>query len=129
MRAISALLASTQSQDTEGQPFTIRKTRGPEREPIAFSPTVSCTGQEKDKETASLSDPTGEMHYRARAYSPRQMRFVQLDPPIDRRANHYSYVSNRPVSITDASGMAPVQSLKEILPYSSSSTVRKGWRF
>jgi len=67
------------------------------------------TGQERDKETASPSggfDTTGEMHYRARAYSPRQMRFLQNDPPVERRPEaHYAYVSNNPVSSTDSSGL------------------------
>jgi len=45
------------------------------------------------------------MHYRARAYSPRQMRFLQNDPPVGRRAEHqYAYVSNNPVSQSDPSG-------------------------
>ena len=58
------------------------------------------TGQEKDKETADASDATGEMHYGARAYSPRQMRFVQNDPPVWNLPElHYSYVKNRPISV------------------------------
>jgi RHS repeat-associated protein len=63
------------------------------------------TGQEKDAETASTANPTGEMHYRARAYSPRQMRFLQVDPPLAQRAaDHYTYVKNRPVSHIDPEG-------------------------
>ena len=46
------------------------------------------------------------MHYRARAYSPRQMRFLQNDPPVGNRAEqHYAYVANNPVSGTDPEGM------------------------
>jgi hypothetical protein len=45
------------------------------------------------------------MHYRARAYSPRQMRFVQNDPPVGNRpALHYAYVRNRPVELLDYYG-------------------------
>jgi len=64
------------------------------------------TGQERDRETASNADATGEMHYRARGYSPRQMRFLQNDPPPDRRAEfHYAYVQNNPVMRLDPWGM------------------------
>jgi len=70
-------------------------------------PTLG-TGQEKDKETATTSDATGEMHYRARAYSPRQMRFVQNDPPVIRRAEaHYAYLQDAPTNATDSSGQGP----------------------
>jgi RHS repeat-associated protein len=70
-----------------------------------FPEPAPGTGQEKDKETATLSDPTGEMHYRARAYSPRQMRFVQNDPPTLRRARHqYLYVDNAPTMQVDPTG-------------------------
>jgi RHS repeat-associated protein len=63
------------------------------------------TGQEKDGETASTANPTGEMHYRARAYSPRQMRFLQNDPPVGRRAEaHHAYAAGRPVSRSDPYG-------------------------
>ena len=45
------------------------------------------------------------MHYRARAYSPRQMRFVQMDPRIDRRhEHHYRYSSGRPIDTIDPTG-------------------------
>jgi len=48
------------------------------------------------------------MHYRARAYSPRQMRFLQNDPPVGRRAEHqYAYVGNNPVSVSDPDGQDP----------------------
>ncbi len=45
------------------------------------------------------------MHYRARGYSPRQMRFLQNDPPFARRAEHqYRYANNNPVSHIDPDG-------------------------
>ena len=70
-----------------------------------FSQPSLGTGQEKDKETATASDATGEMHYRARAYSPRQMRFVQMDPPVHRRAaNHYAYAAGLPNRLVDPDG-------------------------
>jgi RHS repeat-associated protein len=63
------------------------------------------TGQEKDAETASTANPTGEMHYRARAYSPRQIRFLQNDPPVSQRGeHHYVFVVNAPVSSRDPKG-------------------------
>jgi len=66
------------------------------------------TGQERDRETASNADATGEMHYRARGYSPRQMRFLQNDPPVGNRAEqHYAYVANNPISLRDPEGTDP----------------------
>jgi len=68
-------------------------------------PSGLLTGQEKDKETATASDPTGEMHYRARAYSPRQMRFVQMDPSGGNGdEQQYAYATNGPVQHVDPQG-------------------------
>ena len=54
---------------------------------------------------------TGLYHYRARAYSPKLGRFLQLDP-IDFDGNDlniYRYVANNPINLTDPSGeIAPV---------------------
>jgi len=45
------------------------------------------------------------MHYRARGYSPRQMRFLQNDPLTSlRAADHYAYCVGNPVSRSDAAG-------------------------
>jgi len=46
------------------------------------------------------------MHYRARSYDPRLGRFIQMDPPRSRRAqHHYVYASNGPANFLDPLGL------------------------
>ncbi len=57
------------------------------------------TGREREAES-------GLMYYRARWYDPQQARFISEDPVgFQGGMNKYSYVSNNPVSKTDATGL------------------------
>jgi len=46
------------------------------------------------------------MHFRARSYDPRLGRFIQKDPPLERRVtHHYLYTSNTPANRRDPTGL------------------------
>ncbi len=64
-------------------------------------PAYSFTGREYDAES-------GLGYFRARYYDPHTGRFTAEDPiGFEAHTNFYTYVSNRPILLTDPSGMAP----------------------
>ncbi len=75
-------------------------------EDLEFSQAVAdrhgFAQREKDVESSL-------MHYRARSYDPRIGRFIQKDPPVERRSEfHYLYASNSPTSRRDPTGTQDV---------------------
>jgi RHS repeat-associated protein len=67
---------------------------------------------------AQLLDTADDLYYlRARMYSPSTARFLQLDPlsspSTEPYVASYAYARNRPIVLSDASGMSPVEAFDE----------------
>ncbi len=81
-------------------------------EPAASDPNhpnpFLFTARRFDKET-------GLYHYRARAYNPYIGRFLQTDP-AKQGMNWYTYCANRPLSLTDPSGLVILIVPRVIIP-------------
>lgn len=52
------------------------------------------------------TDPdTGIVNLRARDYDPATAQFLQIDPAVDQTQEAYAYASNRPIGLSDPSGL------------------------